>query len=157
MPVCEKPMQVRNASNDTQSIALENYKVGRVMGATFLPRYHDFDFGMISSLFLKLHTSNSLSVLSTLIQLGTFSSRIAFSYCSYDSPLLPITSVLTHSFSACQSPKLPKEPLDLTCSPLLIRILHCCQSCLSNHSYPPVKHLLLLIAHHKKFQLLKKQ
>lgn len=155
MPVCEQPMQVRSASNDTQSTELENYKMGRVLGATSLPRYHDFDFGMISSLFLKLHTSNSLSALRTLIQSGTFS-RTAFSYCSYDSPLLWISSVLTHSFSACQSPKLPKEPLDFTCSPLLIRTLHCCQSCLSNHSYPPLKHLLLLIAHHEKFQLSEK-
>lgn len=51
------------------------------MEATSLPRYHDFDFGMISSLFLKLHTSNSLSALSTPNQSGTLS-RIAFSYCS---------------------------------------------------------------------------
>lgn len=156
MPVCEQPMRVKKASNNTQSTALENYKMGRVMGATSLPRYHDFDFGMISSLFLKLHTSNLLSALSTLIQSGTFS-RIAFSYCSYDSPLLPITSVVTQSFSTCQSPKLPKEPLDFTCSPLLIRTMHCCQSCLSNHSYPPLKHLLLLIVHHEKFQLSEKQ
>lgn len=44
------------------------------------------------------------------------SSRIAFSYFSSDSSFLPITSFLTHSFSPCQYPKLPNEPLDFICS-----------------------------------------